>query len=79
MVVQFATDPTLLPEFERLVKLEDSAIRYQLILNEGELPAPVPYPAPGDDEKPRERTGDADSSKAAAAGPAAPEADEGDK
>ncbi|MCZ6916847.1 MAG: 30S ribosomal protein S6 [Gemmatimonadetes bacterium] len=79
VVVQFATDPTLLPEFERLVKLEDSAIRYQLILNEGELPAPVPYPAPGDDEKPRERTGDADSSRAAAAAPAPPAADEGDE
>ncbi len=47
VVVQFATDPTLLPEFERLVKLEESVIRYQIVLNEGEVP--VPAPVPGED------------------------------
>jgi small subunit ribosomal protein S6 len=47
VVVQFATDPTLLPEFERLVKLEESVIRYQIVLNEGEVP--VPAPIPGED------------------------------
>ena len=40
VVVQFATDPTLLGEFERLVKLDEAVIRYQLVLNEGELPRP---------------------------------------
>lgn len=40
VVVQFATDPTLLGEFERLVKLDEAAIRYQLVLNEGEVPRP---------------------------------------
>ncbi len=40
VVVQFATDPTLLDEFERLVKLDEATIRYQLVLNEGELPRP---------------------------------------
>jgi small subunit ribosomal protein S6 len=47
VVVQFATDPTLLPEFERLVKLEESVIRYQVVLNEGEVP--VAAPIPGED------------------------------
>ncbi len=41
VVVQFATDPTLLGEFERLVKLEEMVLRYQLVLNEGEVPALV--------------------------------------
>ncbi len=44
VVMQFATDPTLLPEFERLVKLEESVIRYQVVLNEGEVPVPAPVP-----------------------------------
>ena len=53
VVVQFSTDPTLLPEFERLVKLEDAVIRYQIVLNEGEVPVPAPVPdTGGDDRKP---------------------------
>jgi small subunit ribosomal protein S6 len=77
VVVQLATDPPLLPEFERLVKLEESAIRYQLVLNEGELPAAVPYPAPGSDDESRERPrpGSQNASAEAAAAPAAPKAD----
>lgn len=63
VVVQFATDPPLLPEFERLVKLEPAAIRYQLVLNEGELPAAVPYPAPGSDDESRERGPRGDSER----------------
>ena len=41
VVVQLATDPALLGEFERLVKLEESVIRHQLVLNEGETPGAV--------------------------------------
>ena len=44
VVVQLATDPALLGEFERLVKLEENVIRYQLVLNEGEIPAPATVP-----------------------------------
>ena len=40
VVVQFATDPQALVEFERLIKLEEVAIRYQLVVNEGEVPSP---------------------------------------
>jgi small subunit ribosomal protein S6 len=71
VVVQLATDPPLLPEFERLVKLEESAIRYQLVLNEGELPAAVPYPAPGSDDESRERPARPGSQKASADAPKA--------
>lgn len=90
VVVQLATDPPLLPEFERLVKLEEAVIRYQLVLNEGELPAAVPYPAPDDDDESRERPArpaagktpapEADTPAAAAAATKtdAPEAEEGD-
>jgi small subunit ribosomal protein S6 len=52
VVAQFATDPTLLPEFERLLKLEESVIRYQIVLNEGEVPVPAPLPDIGNGAKP---------------------------
>ncbi|MCH7683787.1 MAG: 30S ribosomal protein S6 [Gemmatimonadetes bacterium] len=66
VVTQFATDPTLLPEFERLIKLEESVIRYQIVLNEGEVPVPAPLPDTSDGEKPSDRgpsKPDADPSK----------------
>jgi len=36
VVSQFRADSTALPEFERIVKLEESVMRYLLVLNEGE-------------------------------------------
>ncbi len=55
VVVLFSTDPTLLPEFERLVKLEAAVIRYQIVLNEGEVPVPAPVPeAVGGERQSRE-------------------------
>ena len=51
VVVQFSTDPTLLPEFERLLKLEEAVIRHQIVLNEGEVPVPAPVPDASDDRK----------------------------
>ena len=44
VVEQFETLPKLLAEFERAVKLEESVIRYLLVVNEGEGPRP-PAPA----------------------------------
>ncbi|MBI4502374.1 MAG: 30S ribosomal protein S6 [Gemmatimonadetes bacterium] len=41
VVEQFETEPRLLAEFERAVKLEESVIRYLLVLNEGEAPRPA--------------------------------------
>ncbi len=65
VVAQFATDPTLLPEFERLLKLEESVIRYQIVLNEGEVPVPAPLPDMGSGAKPSDGQSqpDADLSK----------------
>lgn len=36
VVAQFTTDPTLLPEFERIVGLEEELLRYLVVLSEGE-------------------------------------------
>lgn len=36
VVAQFKGDSTALPEFERIVKLDESVLRYILVLNEGE-------------------------------------------
>jgi small subunit ribosomal protein S6 len=39
-VVRFAADPTLLPEYERALKLDEGVLRYLLSLHEHELGAP---------------------------------------
>ncbi len=36
VVVQVTADPARLPEFERLVKLDEEAMRYLIVLNEGQ-------------------------------------------
>ena len=36
VVAHFRADPTALPEFERIIKLDESVMRYLLVLNEGE-------------------------------------------
>ncbi|MEO5590073.1 MAG: 30S ribosomal protein S6 [Gemmatimonadaceae bacterium] len=41
VVSRFATDPSLLPEFERALKLDDGVIRYLLTLHEHEVGAPA--------------------------------------
>jgi len=61
VIVHVAADPTGLPEFERLLKLDEETMRYLVVLNEGqpttgasvlaERPAkPVAEDAAGDDE-----------------------------
>ncbi len=57
VVVQFSTDPTLLPEFERLVKLEEAVIRYQIVLNEGEVPVPARMPDAGGGDRESKESG----------------------
>ncbi len=43
VVAHFATDPTLLPEYERILRLEEeSVIRYLLVINEATVQAPAP-------------------------------------
>ena len=57
VVAQFTADVDALPEFERLLKLDDEVMRYLLVLNEGE-------PTTGDsllaDKPPRQRDEDED-------------------
>lgn len=40
VVVQFRTDPSNLPEFERAIKLDEQVLRHLVVLSEGELPIP---------------------------------------
>jgi len=44
VVIRFETDPTLLPEVERLIKLDETVLRYLLVVNEGLAPVAVPSP-----------------------------------
>jgi len=45
VVVQFEATGDLLPEYERAVKLDESVLRYLVVVNEGEPVKPVPAPA----------------------------------
>ena len=49
VIAQFKTQPDLLKEFERAVKLEDGVIRHMLVVNEGEAPR-APAAARSDDD-----------------------------
>ncbi len=40
-VAQFETDPKLLQEFERAIKLEDTVLRHLIVINEGLAATPV--------------------------------------
>jgi len=58
VVAQFSGDPTALPEFERALKLDESLLRYLVVLNEGEptsgmsilAPRPLLADRPRDDD-----------------------------
>lgn len=41
VVSRFAIDPTVLPEYERALKLDDGVIRYLITLHEHEVGAPA--------------------------------------
>ncbi len=47
VVAQFRCDPAHLPEYERLLKLEEELLRYLVVLSEGELPIPPSARADG--------------------------------
>ena len=57
VVAQFHGDPDALPEFERALKLDETLLRYLVVLNEGEpttgmsILAPRPMVAVSDDEE----------------------------
>jgi small subunit ribosomal protein S6 len=46
VVTQFQTDPETLPEFERVIKLDDDLMRYLLVLHEGEPSSGMSVAAP---------------------------------
>jgi small subunit ribosomal protein S6 len=51
VVANFNTDATLLPEFERALKLDDAVLRFLVVLNDTPpTPAQV-IPAKGDDDE----------------------------
>jgi small subunit ribosomal protein S6 len=41
VVAKFDADPTALPEFERAIKLDDSVLRFLVVVSEGAQPVPV--------------------------------------
>ena len=45
VVDQFEADATVLPEFERAIKLEEGVVRFLTVLMEGEMPAAIPAEA----------------------------------
>lgn len=57
VVAQFNGEPTSLPEFERVLKLDESLLRYLVVLNEGEpttgmsILAPQLYVSPRDEDE----------------------------
>jgi len=54
VVTHFSTEASRLPEFERLLKLDDDLLRYLIVVNEGDLstsPAPVVEESDEDDDE----------------------------
>ena len=59
VVVQFQSDPRALAEFERAIKLDDSVLRFLVVVNEGEAPRPATVRSGDDDDGPGGEEGDA--------------------
>ena len=57
VVAQFSAEPGALPEFERLLKLDEEVLRHLVVLSEGELPVPIPLSDDDDDDRRRMRDG----------------------
>ena len=50
VVAQFSSEPEALPEFERLLKLDDEVLRHLVVLSEGELAVPMSLQDDDEDE-----------------------------
>lgn len=50
VVTQLETAPSALAEFERIVRLDESVLRYLVVVNEGEAPRPVGAVTSKDDD-----------------------------
>jgi small subunit ribosomal protein S6 len=68
VVTQFTADPTSLPEFERIIKLDDELMRYLVVLHEGEpttgrsIVSDAPVRASEDDDEEDEPQAEAEAS-----------------
>ena len=40
-MTQFTASPSVLPDFERVLKLDEDLLRHLVVLSEGELPMPI--------------------------------------
>jgi small subunit ribosomal protein S6 len=49
VVTQFTASPSVLPDFERVLKLDEDLLRHLVVLSEGELPSPSMDVADSDD------------------------------
>jgi small subunit ribosomal protein S6 len=64
VVTQFTASPSVLPDFERVLKLDEDLLRHLVVLSEGELPSPSMYVAGSDDDDARAKdVGDDDEKK----------------
>ncbi|NNK49572.1 MAG: 30S ribosomal protein S6 [Gemmatimonadetes bacterium] len=66
VVTQFTASPAVLPDFERMLKLDDDLLRHLVVLSEGELPVPVQYERGDEDRGGRGRRDDDEVRKKAA-------------
>ena len=55
VVLHVTTAPERLPEFERIVQLDESVLRYLVVINEGNLPT---SPAPPAEERDEDEDGE---------------------
>ncbi len=51
VIAKFDAAPTMLPEFERALKLDESLLRHLIVLNEGAQMAPTPSAKDGEDDE----------------------------
>lgn len=54
VVANYNTDPTLLPEFERALKLDEAVLRFLVVLNDTPGTPPQVVPARGEEEEEEE-------------------------
>jgi len=80
VVAQFSTEPGALPEFERLLKLDDELLRHLVVLSEGELAVPISLGDDDeDDDRRRGKRGDDNDDEAKVAAVDDTDADEADE
>jgi len=78
VVAQFSTEPGALPEFERLLRLDDEVLRHLVVLSEGELAVPISLSDDDEDDRRRKGRDDEDDDRRRDAGDKGADADAGD-